>query len=51
MLISGYGIGRGIHMVRARVKARIGAIMNIETEEVRGRRGSLINNLTASAMG
>lgn len=49
--MSGYGIGKGIHIVRARVKAKIGAIINIETDEVRGRRGSLINNLTASAMG
>ena len=51
MLISGYGIGRGIHMVRARVRAKIGAIINIETDEVRGRKGSLMNSLTASAMG
>ena len=29
MLISGYGMGRGIHMVKARVRARIGAMMNM----------------------
>ncbi len=38
-------------MVRASVRARIGAIMNMEIEEVRGRSGSLVNSLTASAMG
>ena len=51
ILISGYGIGRGIHMVKARVKAKMGAIMNIETDEVKGRSGSLINSFTASAIG
>lgn len=51
MLMSGYGIGRGIHIVRAKVRARMGAMINIETDEVRGRSGSLINSLTASAMG
>lgn len=47
----GCGIGSGIHMVRARVRARTGAIMNIVTEEVAGRSGSLVNNLIASAIG
>lgn len=51
MLMSGYGIGRGIHIVRAKVRARMGAMINIETDEVRGRSGSLMNSLTASAMG
>lgn len=51
MLISGWGIGRGAHIVRARVSARMGAIMNIETEDVSGRSGSLVNSLTASAIG
>lgn len=51
ILINGWGIGRGAHIVRARVRARIGAIMNIEIEDVSGRRGSLVNSLTASAMG
>lgn len=51
MLIRGYGIGRGIHIVSARVSARIGAIMNIVVEDVRGCRGSLINSFTASAIG
>lgn len=51
MLISGYGMGSGIHMVRARDKARIGARINIDMEDVRGRRGSFVNSFTASAMG
>ncbi len=38
-------------MVKASVRARIGAIMNIETDDVRGRRGSFVNSLTASATG
>ena len=44
-------MGRGIHMVRARLKARMGARINIETEDVVGRSGSLIKSLIASAMG
>ena len=51
ILISGYGMGRGIHMVRARVRARIGAMINIDVDDVSGRSGSLINSLRASAMG
>ena len=50
-LISGCGIGRGIHSVRARVKDRVGAIMNSEIEVVRGRMGSFINSFMASANG
>lgn len=50
-LISGYGMGRGVHIVRARVRARTGAMINIEIDDVRGRRGSLVNSLTASAIG
>lgn len=51
MLIRGWGMGRGIHMVRARVRARMGARMNIEIEDVAGRRGSLMKSLIASAIG
>lgn len=51
MLMRGYGMGRGIHMVRARLRARIGARMNIEIEDVAGRSGSLIKSLMASAIG
>lgn len=51
MLIRGYGMGRGIHMVRAKLRAKMGARMNIEIEEVAGRNGSLIKSLIASAIG
>lgn len=51
MLISGCGIGRGTHIVRARVRARIGAIINMVMDDVRGRKGSLVNSFTASAIG
>lgn len=44
-------MGRGIHIVRAKVSARIGAMMNIETDEVSGFNGSLVNSFTASAIG
>lgn len=47
----GYGIGSGIHIVRASVNARIGAKINIVIDEVRGRNGSLVNSFTASAIG
>ena len=36
--------------MRAKVKARIGAMINIEIDDVGGCSGSLINNLTESAM-
>ena len=51
MLISGYGMGSGIHMVRARVRARIGAMINMDVDDVSGCSGSLMNSLRASAMG
>lgn len=51
MLSSGWGIGRGIHIVRASDRARMGAIMNIVMEDVSGRKGSLVNSFTASAIG
>lgn len=38
-------------MVRARLRARTGARINIEIEEVAGRNGSLMKSLIASAMG
>ena len=44
-------MGREIHIVKARVSARMGARMNIEIEDVAGRRGSLMKSLIASAMG
>ena len=51
ILMRGYGMGKGIHMVRARLRARIGAKINIEIEDVAGRNGSLIKSLMASAIG
>lgn len=36
MLLRGRGTGKGIHLVRASVGARIGAIMNMVIEDVRG---------------
>lgn len=51
ILMSGWGIGRGIHMVRARLRAKMGARINIEIEDVAGRKGSLMKSLIASAMG
>lgn len=51
MLMSGYGMGSGIHMVRASVRARMGAVMNMNVEDVRGRRGSLVKSFMASAIG
>lgn len=51
MLISGYGIGRGIHIVMASVSAIIGAIMNMEVDDVAGRSGSFVNSFSASAIG
>ena len=40
-------MGRGTHTVRA----RIGVMMNMEMEDVAGCSRSVMNNLTASAMG
>jgi hypothetical protein len=51
MLIKGCGIGNGIHMIRARVKARVGAIENSSGEEASGHIDSLMNSFSASANG
>lgn len=51
MLIRGCGMGNGIHIVRARVRAKIGAMMNMVVDDVDGCSGSLVNNLIASAIG
>jgi len=48
---TGYGMGRGVQSMRARVKARIGVARKRKGEAVEGRTGSLINSLTPSAMG
>ena len=47
----GYGMGRGAHKVRARVRANIGAKRKRMGEAVEGRTGSLVNSLTPSAIG
>lgn len=41
----------GAHRVRASVSARMGVARNRTGEDVEGRTGSLINNLTPSAIG
>lgn len=51
MLIKECGMGRVIHIVKAKVRAEMGAIINMNGKDVSGRRGSLMNNFTASAMG
>lgn len=51
ILMRGWGIGRGIHMVNASVRARVGAIINNVIDDVKGFMGSLINNFIASANG
>lgn len=45
------GRGRGIQMVMASNRARIGVAINKIGEEVVGRTGSLMNSLTPSATG
>lgn len=50
-LASGWGIGKGIHRLRARVSDSVGAIMNRDVEVARGRKGSLMNSFIASANG
>lgn len=44
-------MGIGIHILKARVKDRVGAIINSITEVESGRRGSLMNSFIASANG
>lgn len=50
-MISGWGIGSGIHKLNASESDRVGAIINSEIEVVRGRMGSFINSFIASANG
>lgn len=47
----GWGIGSGIHRLRASDRDRAGAVMNKVVEVARGRRGSLMNSFMASANG
>lgn len=51
ILIRGMGMGRGIHIVKANVRARVGAIINNIIDDVRGFIGSLMNSFIASANG
>lgn len=46
-----WGIGRGTQIVRAKVRAMMGAVMNIRVDDVAGREGSFVNSFTASATG
>lgn len=50
-LIRGWGIGSGIHKLRASVSDRVGAMMNRDSEVVKGRMGSLMKSFMASANG
>lgn len=51
ILISGCGMGNGVHIIKAKVRARVGAIINKVREDVNGCIGSLVNSLIASAIG
>lgn len=50
-LTSGWGMGSGIHKVRARKRDRVGAIMKSVVDVLSGRSGSLIKSFMASANG
>ena len=50
-LASGKGMGSGIQSESAKVRARVGAMINRNIDEESGRNGSLINNFIASANG
>lgn len=50
MLMRGQGMDRGIHMVKAKVRVRTGAIINMEIEDIADHNGSLMNNLTVLAI-
>lgn len=50
-LEKGVGRGNGVHIIKARVRAEVGARINKICEDVEGRIGSLINNFTPSAIG
>lgn len=50
-VVSSAGIGRGAQIIRARVSAIVGIVINSIVEEIVGRRGSLMNSFTPSAMG
>lgn len=45
------GSGIGVHIIRARVSAITGVMVNSSGDAVSGRIGSLMNSLTPSAIG
>lgn len=45
------GIGNGVHIVNANVRAMVGARINMICDDEDGRIGSLINSFTPSATG
>ena len=47
----GCGMWSGIHRLRARLRERVGAMINRVVEVAKGRRGSLMNSFIASANG
>lgn len=51
MLISGSGIGRGVQINSARVKASVGAAINMVGDDWAGASGSLIKSFSPSAIG
>ncbi len=50
-LTRGWGMGSGIHKLRARVRDKVGAIIKSVVEVASGRKGSLMNSFIASANG
>lgn len=46
MLIRGYGMGKGIHIFRPRVRARSGVIINLDIDDVGDHSSSLVTSLT-----
>lgn len=48
---SSFGIGRGVQITMARIRANVGMVMNSVGDEVEGRKGSLMNSLMPSAIG
>ena len=45
-----YGMGSGMHIITARVRTRIGATINVDTDNS-GCSGSLMSSLTVSVIG
>lgn len=51
ILTRGYGIGKGTHIVKGGASAKMGAIINIVIEDIRGHNASLVKSFTALAIG